>query len=208
MLRGENNGGLTGPHHRDDDPNAWLFVVVGFAVTLALAFTLGVLLEAPATTHIHFSIKGFVIGVAAAVPLIVLLHLLMQANQAALKRFRDSQIELFAQIGFTFTLPRIVLMALAAGVSEELLFRGVLQVWSSGFLPVWLAIFATNAIFGALHARTLGYALIAFAVGVYFGALFELTGDLLTPITAHALYDAVALEYTRRAVDVRKQADR
>ena len=55
-------------------------------------------------------------------------------------------------------------------------------------------------LFGALHARTILYAVIAGVVGVYFGVLMEVTDNLLTPVIAHGLYDAVALEYTRRAV--------
>ena len=48
--------------------------------------------------------------------------------------------------------------------------------------------------------RTVLYAIIAGLVGVYLGVLYEATGNLLAPMTAHALYDAVALEYTRRAI--------
>ncbi len=48
--------------------------------------------------------------------------------------------------------------------------------------------------------RTILYAIIAGLVGVYLGVLFAVTDNLLAPMAAHALYDAVALEYTRRAV--------
>ena len=41
---------------------------------------------------------------------------------------------------------------------------------------------------------------LAWIVGVYLGVLLELTDNLLAPLIAHALYDAVALDYTRRAI--------
>lgn len=94
-------------------------------------------------------------------------------------------------------------MAIGAGVSEELLFRGVLQTWSDRFLPLAFAILATNVLFGALHARTVLYAVIAGFVGVYLGVVFEASGNLVAPIVTHALYDAVALELARRAMAAR-----
>ena len=48
--------------------------------------------------------------------------------------------------------------------------------------------------------RTALYAIIATLIGIYLGVLFVLTDNLLTAITCHAVYDWVALEYTRRAV--------
>lgn len=203
MRIGDNNGGLIGPHRNDESQIAWLLIVIGFCITLALAYVTGELLNTPATAHVLCSLNGVIIGVVGVFPLIVLLHMLMRAQIPALVRFRESQIEFFTQIGFAFTRPRILLMAFAAGASEELLFRGVLQVWSSGFLPAWLAIISTNAIFGALHAKTPTYALIAGVVGGYLGVLFEISGDLITPILTHTVYDAVALEYTRQAVKIR-----
>jgi hypothetical protein len=114
--------------------------------------------------------------------------------------FRKSQIKFFSEIGFSFTPPRIAAMAIAAGISEELLFRGVLQTWMTGFAPEAVAIIATNIIFGMMHMRTALYAFIAGLVGVYLGILYAATDNLLAPIAAHALYDAIALEYTRRAI--------
>lgn len=48
--------------------------------------------------------------------------------------------------------------------------------------------------------RTALYALIAGGVGVYLTMIYFYTDNLITPITTHIVYDAVALEYTRRAI--------
>jgi len=54
-------------------------------------------------------------------------------------------------------------------------------------------------LFGAAHWLTLSYALLAGVIGVYLGVVFLLTENLLIPITAHALYDVVALSVLARS---------
>lgn len=88
-----------------------------------------------------------------------------------------------------------LLIALAAGFGEELLFRGVLQRGLSAQLdsgPAGLII--ASAIFGALHAATPTYALLAGVAGLYFGWLFNtFDSSIIVPAVAHTLYDWVAL---------------
>jgi membrane protease YdiL (CAAX protease family) len=79
-----------------------------------------------------------------------------------------------------------------------MLFRGVLQQAFGNWLPVWGAIAAAALLFGLLHAVTTTYAVLAALVGAYLGWLYFLTGNLLAPIVAHALYDFVALVYLTR----------
>ncbi len=95
-------------------------------------------------------------------------------------------------------------LGLAAGVGEEMLFRGLLQtkllqlpVFSSfGWVPVTI----TSLIFGALHAITPLYAIIATIASFYFGYLYLWTAvdsvsqlNLAIPIICHTLYDVGAL---------------
>lgn len=40
----------------------------------------------------------------------------------------------------------------------------------------------------------------ATAVGIYFGVIFQLTGNWLVPAFAHGLYDFIALVYLTRCV--------
>ena len=87
-------------------------------------------------------------------------------------------------------------------MSEELLFRGVLLVMAAVyFLPLIGAIIISNIVFGLLHMRTALYALDRRRCRRLSQSLSIIaTGNLLAPITTHILYDAVALEYTRRAI--------
>jgi membrane protease YdiL (CAAX protease family) len=80
-----------------------------------------------------------------------------------------------------------LLLALASGTAEEMLFRGALQPQLG-----WLL---ASLLFGLVHfapRRELlpwtGFAILA---GLLFGGLFELTGNLVAPVAAHILVNAV-----------------
>jgi uncharacterized protein len=83
-----------------------------------------------------------------------------------------------------------IYIAVLAGFSEELLFRGFLQPFAG--------IAAASIIFGAMHAVTFGYFLLAAAMGFYLGWLFQATGNLLVPMAVHAFYDIFALNLLAR----------
>jgi len=88
---------------------------------------------------------------------------------------------------------QLALLALLAGVAEEILFRGVIQVGMARAFSPAPALLLTSVIFGLAHFASPAYAILAGVVGIYLGALFLLQGNLLVPIVAHALYDFMAL---------------
>jgi uncharacterized protein len=53
-------------------------------------------------------------------------------------------------------------------------------------------------VFGAAHLLTWTYAIIAAFIGAYLGLLWIWTGNLMTPMITHAVYDFVALVYFLR----------
>lgn len=158
------------------------------------------LLKTPLAPQFKADINAVLIGIIATAPLVTFLWWFSNTTLDHVASFRRSQVRFFSEIGFSFTPARIAVMAIGAGIAEELLFRGVLQTWIAGFAPVAIAILASNILFGMMHMRTFLYALIAGLVGAYLGILYALTDNLLAPMVTHALYDAVALEYTRRAI--------
>lgn len=185
---------------------AFFIVMAGTVAMGFAAYGLSFLLRTPFGPQFSADINAVLIGIIATTPLAAFLWWFSNTTLEHFASFRRAQIKFFAEIGFTFTPTRIVLMALGAGIAEELLFRGVVQTWMNGFLPAAIAIIASNVLFGVMHMRTFLYAVIAGLVGVYLGVLYALTDNLLAPMAAHALYDAVALEYTRRAVNHYKSA--
>ena len=84
-------------------------------------------------------------------------------------------------------------LSLFAGVGEELLFRGAIQP----LLGLWV----TSVLFIALHgyvsfrsARHMLFGLVMIGLAIMLGMLFEYAG-LLAAMTAHAVYDLIALEF-------------
>jgi len=93
----------------------------------------------------------------------------------------------------------LFLVALMAGVCEELLFRGVIQNGLAGlFGPTFgaiLALLAASVLFGLAHAVSIAYFVLTFLIGIYLGALYQITGNLLVPILVHFLYDWIMLHW-------------
>ena len=86
-----------------------------------------------------------------------------------------------------------VFISAAAGIGEEILFRGVMQ---PGLLACWgvaAGLIITSLVFGFIHYVSFAYAVYASVIGAVFGVLVIAFGNLWTPIVAHATYDCVAL---------------
>ena len=103
--------------------------------------------------------------------------------------YRETLHPLFSRA----TLAEVLGVSLAAGIGEELLFRGAVQ-------GEW-GLLVASVLFGLAHigGRTsLAFGLWAGLMGLGLGALAAFTGGLLAPIVAHAAYDAAAIGYIRR----------
>ncbi|MFQ5563088.1 MAG: lysostaphin resistance A-like protein [Parvularculaceae bacterium] len=182
------------------DARRFTFVFAGSAGAFVAALILGALLQAQPLSQIGFSQEAIFAGAVATLPPLLFNYWFSKTANRFFARLRRAQLDLFSGLGFTLTPSRILLLAIGAGVGEEFLFRGVLQTWIDGFAPVWAAIIAPNILFAILHAHNAFYAVAAGFIGVYFGVVFYLTGDLTAPVLTHMLYDLAALEMTRRAM--------
>jgi membrane protease YdiL (CAAX protease family) len=89
----------------------------------------------------------------------------------------------------------ILVLAVASSVGEELLFRGAL-------LPIF-GVWMQAVVFALLHigpgTRFLPWTASAFGLGLIFGWLFQLTGDLGGPIVAHFAINYMNLHFALRA---------
>ena len=96
--------------------------------------------------------------------------------------------------GFGALPVQILLIVIAAPISEELCFRGMLFGGLRERWPMWAAAVLSGLIFGALHALT---GLTAVPPLIFFGVvlalLYEKTGSILPPIILHLLNNSVAL---------------
>lgn len=82
---------------------------------------------------------------------------------------------------------QIIIIAAMAGLSEEVLFRGVVQAE--------LGLVAAALLFGLCHPLSVGYVVYATMLGAYLGLVAKASGGLTAPVVAHAVYDAVGLWY-------------
>ena len=138
-------------------------------------------------------------GVLAALPMIAGLALAMQSSWAPLANMRDRVRALVVELFSQSTWPQLAGLAIAAGVGEEILFRGALQPIVSEWTTPLLGLSIASFLFGAVHAATPTYFVVATLAGCYFGWLTQQYDDLVAPIVAHSLYDFVALMWLRRS---------
>ncbi len=106
-----------------------------------------------------------------------------------LDSLRNIMIKEIKGIFSNSTLSDLILISILAGISEEFLFRGVIQT-RLGIIPA-------SVIFGLLHFITPVYAIIATVMGLYLGVLFNIFGSLLIPVQLHLIYDLGALIYLK-----------
>lgn len=117
---------------------------------------------------------------------------------AALKRIDRIVRELYWQHMSHLSLAQLALIAALAGIGEELLFRGVIQLGLGELgLGRLSAILISSLLFGGVHAITPTYCLLAFAISFYLGFLFSWSDNIIVPITVHAFYDLFVFLFIR-----------
>jgi uncharacterized protein len=168
-----------------------------------LALLLGWLFGQPPLTAVAIDLAGFGLGVAASLPMLAGFVL---ANWLPLPAFLRL-LRVFDEFGRPFfaryTVLDLAVLSLAAGIGEELLFRGVVQAVLDRWWGTWAALPVASLLFGLLHALTPTYAVLATLAGLYLGGVWLLTGNLLVVIVAHAIYDFIALVYLLRVKTAR-----
>lgn len=97
---------------------------------------------------------------------------------------------LYKQMTIGWAVPFVLYIALAPGISEELLFRGyiqrrLLQRWSP-----WTAILVTSLIFGIFHVMPHSVVL-GFVIGIWLGVLAWRTGSVYPGICCHAFINGI-----------------
>jgi len=150
-------------------------------------------------------VTGLWLGLAVAALLALVNHAVLRYAPAirpvqALRRmYEDLLRPVFAR-----TRPiDVVVVSVAAGIGEELLFRGAIQA-EFGLLTA-------SVLFGLAHIGgrgTVAFGLWVVVMGLGLGGLAQVAGGLLAPIVAHAAYDAAAICYIRQDARTGSRADR
>ncbi|MEZ6070595.1 MAG: CPBP family intramembrane glutamic endopeptidase [Pirellulales bacterium] len=174
-----------------------LFIVIELAAALlglALAWLFGV----PLLERIEWDARSLGIGVVATLPLLVALAVGLRWPPRPLRnlfdRLETEVLPLFAHASWT----QLIVLSLAAGFGEEILFRGFLQQAFSDRFGTTVGLVTASLLFGLAHPMSKTYVLLAAAIGAWLGVLYVQTAGLAAPITTHALYDFVALVWLVR----------
>jgi membrane protease YdiL (CAAX protease family) len=173
-------------------------IAVGYALLASLAVALALALRdgVPWVYPSPWSEMTPMVSAASSLGLGLLLALVVIAGtRFTVARYSWAQrlhLDL-RPIAHGLTLWQIFSIAFFSSLGEELLFRGLVQPW--------LTLLPTAVLFGLCH-QTPGqarwvWACWATAVGLAFGAIFGFTGSLLGPLLAHALINAVNLQFLR-----------
>lgn len=147
-------------------------------------------------------------GCLAALPLLLLFAVAELLPWRPFRRIRALLASQLLPRLATATNLELLLLAGAAGVGEELLFRGLIQAGIASTVPgatgslIGLAISAV--LFGACHGITPTYALWATAISLYLGFVLIATNHILAPIACHAVYDLVVLRILLRPLRARQ----
>jgi len=93
----------------------------------------------------------------------------------------------------TMSTSAILYLAASSSLGEELLFRGLLTPWI-GLVPQALIFGLLHQVGGSSRWVWMGWAL---AMGLLLGVMYECTGSLVGPLSAHALINAINLLHLR-----------
>ena len=129
----------------------------------------------------------------------------------AARRVTSGKTVMSAQEAFVLQLLAGTAIALQAGVSEEALYRGVLQTELERRLGLWPALFLASAAFGYAHVGGInvdktpwGQFLGTAMLGAGFGYLYHVSGnDLAKPVAAHVYWDAIVI--ATRGIEAQQQ---
>ena len=171
------------------------------AALIPLALILARVAGIPLDERIDWSLEAAALGALAVLPMLMLLGTLAISGWGPYRALAD-QVRDFVHQLFRHALPgAVLLIAILAGVGEELLVRGVLQGWlTERWSPEW-AIVAAAIVFGLAHSISRLYFVFATVIGLYLGVLYHLTGNLLVVIVTHALYDWIVIHWYLRSRD-------
>jgi membrane protease YdiL (CAAX protease family) len=173
-----------------------------FEASLVLvAILLGWIAGIDPFAHIYFSESAIAYGILGTVPLFLMFVALEHIEQESFKKIRRLLLETLGPGLHPYHWTDLFILAVIAGISEEVLFRGVIQPWLEMGWGIRVGLIASNVIFGLVHAVTPLYAVLAFLVGIYLGLSLDYEGErnLLIPIIIHSLYDFLAFVMLMRA---------
>ncbi len=158
---------------------------------IVIAVLLGWVASINPFNDLYFSENSVLIGLIGTLPLFVFylgIDLLPISGLIQIKKLLFET--LCAPLSQRHWADWLILSAIA-GISEEVLFRGVLQPWLENSWGLKTGLITSSLLFGLVHAVTPLYAILATLIGLYLGLSLDYGGhrNLLNPIIIHGFYD-------------------
>ena len=145
-----------------------------------------------------FSWNATLYALLLSLPMFAALYFAVWSKWEPLSQLRIELEEKVVPLFANCEIIDLVVIALLAGVSEELFFRGWLQGALTIRFGIWSGILVASAIFGFAHYLSPTYAIYAGLTGLYLGIIYQLSGNLYVVMAIHAVYDFIALVYLIR----------
>ena len=181
------------------DPRRTVWIGIAFEAGLALlALGLAWCLGKSPLSQIHFNTLRLLAYAAATIPLVGGMRILLGMDWRLVRELRhlidESVLPMFTGARWW----ELALLCAAAGLGEELLFRGLLQPIFCGSLGLVPGIVLVNLLFGLVHPFSVLYVVLAGLIGIYLSGFLVATENLLAPIVVHGLYDFAAFFWMTR----------
>ena len=167
---------------------------------LLLALVIGWIVGNPPWLQCAWSYEAAIWGILATIPMLLFLMVVYHSRARNLVQIRTLiREQLGAQLDSCGILD-LAFVAVLAGISEEFLFRGVVEPYFSRWGPI-AGLIVCNLLFSACHAVTTTYVILTAILGCYLSLTLRLTSEpnLLVPMICHSLYDFVAFLVYRNA---------
>jgi uncharacterized protein len=164
-----------------------------------VAVGVGWYFEKPPQRFIEWTLPGFGWGLLGCLPLLAFFWICLRLPRGPFVDLLDIVDNYLMPLFRHSHVYELAVISALAGLGEELLFRGVIQVSIADTLDgpagAALGLVLAAILFGLVHFITPSYVLMAGLMGLYLGGLWLATQNLLVPITAHAVYDFLVLVY-------------
>ena len=161
---------------------------------ILVAIVLGWVTDINPFENIVFSEMAILYGIMGTAPLFIFFLALYQVQTDAFQQIKRTLLETLAPNMHRYHWTDLFILGAIAGITEEILFRGVVMPWMEATWGMNGGLIASSILFGLVHAVTPLYALLATLVGIYLGLSMDYGGErnLLTPIIIHGFYDFLA----------------
>lgn len=144
--------------------------------------------------------RALVLGLITAVAVLPLALGLNALSKLAIERFQpEATLQPTLQVlHIAVTVPRRICMGFTAIIMaplvEEILFRGIAYKALRERGHPRLALVASSVLFGLIHVNLMTLVPLT-VLGIVFALLYERTGNLLAPVAAHSLFNAINFSY-------------